>query len=149
MSDVFSSESQFHRAFENWLRQEKIVFVTTRMDKESTIQVGDPDYWLISSVRPALAIELKMEKGVLSKAQKQRHAELLESGITVHVLRSLQIAIETVYHWLSDVRAEAPRSSPHSLFITKVGDSGDHVVNAAGQVIRRATLTDVKTYERK
>lgn len=136
-----------HLPFKKFLETSRIPYTYHRPDMPTGATRGDADFILYRGSL-ALHIEFKDKETRISTDQKKRHAELAAAGVKVHILRSLQIAIETVYHWLSDVRTEAPTISPHSLFVMKVGDTGDHVVNSAGQVIRRATLTDVTTYPR-
>ena len=105
----FANESEFHRAFEKFLRSRGMVFVTSRMDKASTIACGDPDYLIVANSR-CLCLELKTEKGRLSPAQLARHAEYAANGTKVHVLRDLQSAIELVTHWHATL---PPGYDPH------------------------------------
>jgi hypothetical protein len=96
-----ASESEFHRAFEKWMRANGFLFITSRMDRASTIPVGDPDY-LIVAKGGVLPLELKMPKtGKLSPAQEARHLEYAATGTKVHVIRDLQTAIDLVTAWHS------------------------------------------------
>lgn len=136
-----------HKPFAAFLRSKELKFINPRPDRESTIGIGWPDFTILHPQRPAILIEFK-DKGKLSPAQKECHQSLAAAGYRVHVIRSLQIAIETVYHWLSDVRTEAPIATVGALLIKQIGDKGDYVVSGAGTPIRRATLSDLKMYQR-
>lgn len=100
MTEDFTSERDFHQAFEKWLKGEGLLFVTSRMDRATTQQVGEPDY-LVIELGHVLPLELKMEKGKLSTAQVFRHAEYAKASTLVHVARSLTAAIAVVTAWRS------------------------------------------------
>jgi hypothetical protein len=90
------TEKQFHRDFEKWLRERRIPFVTSRMDRRSTIGNGKPDY-CITFMNRCRYVELKTSKGRLSPAQVKEIEYIRRSGNTVEVARSLPEAIEAVH----------------------------------------------------
>lgn len=137
-----------HKPFMSFLRSKGLKFINARSDRESTIAAGWPDFTVIHPQRGTLLVEMK-DEGSLSPAQKKCHAELSAAGFHVHVIRKLQVAIETVYQWLSDVKPEAPRVAHSALFIALVPERGDFVMDKDGQPLRRATLEDFKKYQRK
>lgn len=99
MNGGFSNERQFHRAFEAWMKSQNILFITSRMDRATTQQCGEPDYLCFENGR-VLPLELKMPKtGKLSKDQVFRHAEYHKAGCRVFVVRELSAAIELVEAW--------------------------------------------------
>lgn len=153
MNDTFTTERDFHSAFEKWLRSEGILFVTSRMDRAATQEEGEPDYLIIRAGH-VLPIELKQPKtGRLSTAQVFRHSGYALAGTPVHVLKSLADAIELVCAWrdtlppISAPQNAAAAQHGHRLTIRQHGQNGDWVFDN-GQPLRRALLADLSVYPR-
>ncbi len=87
-------------AFDRWLRDEGYVFRRDRMDKATTCIRGWPDFEIIRNSR-VLFIELKTDKGRLSRDQVNLHKRLADVSTAVHVCRTLDAAIELVRTWES------------------------------------------------
>lgn len=94
------SERVIADAFDRWLRSEGILFRRDRMDKATTCMRGWPDFEIIAGGR-TLFIELKTEKGSLSRDQQSAHAKFSKAGYTVHVIRDIAAAVELVQQWRS------------------------------------------------
>jgi hypothetical protein len=96
-----TSEKQFHRDFEKWLRERQIPFVTARMDRRSTIGNGKPDY-CVTWMNRCVYVELKTDKGRLSPAQIKEIEYIRRSGNTVEVARGMAEATEAVNNILCE-----------------------------------------------
>lgn len=98
-----------HVPFARFLDDEGIPYSRARSDRESTIALGEPDFSLKYNDR-CLHIEFKTKAGKLSPAQVKRIAYLRGAGNTVLILRDLELAVETVSMWKTNLGA--PKSSP-------------------------------------
>lgn len=87
-----------HVPFARFLREKGIPFINPRPDVESTIAEGHPDFTLLC-LGKSLMIEFKTKDGTPSKIQNRRKAELEAAGNTVHLVRSLAVAVELVTAW--------------------------------------------------
>lgn len=104
--------ADLHVPFKRWLDSERILYITPRSDRESTIAEGWPDFTIMLAGR-VLLLEFKTDKGSLSPAQKMRHAECTLSGCTPVVCRSIQAAVEVVNAWRATV-GEVAQMSGHA-----------------------------------
>jgi hypothetical protein len=95
------TEKELHREFETYLRARRIPFVTSRMDRRSTIGNGKPDY-CVTWMNRCRYIELKTSKGRLSPAQVKEIEYIRRSGNTVEIARTLPEAIEAVRNILCE-----------------------------------------------
>lgn len=102
------SERDFADALDRWLRQEGMVFRRDRTDKKTTCIRGWPDFEIVARNR-VLLIEVKSEKGTLSRDQKNLHLRFQASGTTVHVCRRIEDAVQIVQEWRG---ALPPLSAP-------------------------------------
>lgn len=130
-----------HTPFAKWLRDEAIPFIRARDDTESTIAAGHPDFTLLCKGKQ-LMIEFKTKDGKTSKDQVDRKAELEKAGNTVHLVRSLPVAIELTTAWrgtLGEVLAMAPK--PESSLV-RFGHAIYRRVNGRLEHVRRATPAD-------
>lgn len=98
-----SEVQHLHEPFAKFLRDRKIPFVRARSDRESTIAIGHPDFTIIVN-GCCLLIEFKEKDGKLSPEQIARIAELAASGTKVHVIRSLDSALELFGAWVSTLK---------------------------------------------
>lgn len=102
------SERQIADSFDRWLRAEGLVFRRDRMDKATTCIRGWPDFEIIANGR-VLLIELKTEKGRLSRDQLNLHKRLSDTGTAVHVCRTIEAACLLVQQWVTTlIRADLP-----------------------------------------
>ncbi len=98
-----SEVSTLHDPFRQWLKRAGICYTYSRADRApGAVIPGDADFMIHRNGR-CLHIEMKLEKGVLSAAQKKRHAELFAAGCQVHVIRDLKKATELVVEWLDSM----------------------------------------------
>lgn len=94
------SERNIADAFDRWLRNEGLLFRRDRMDKATTCMRGWPDVEILAGGK-SLFIELKTDKGRLSRDQVNAHARFAKAGYTVFVMRDIGGAIDLVTQWLS------------------------------------------------
>lgn len=93
---IARNEREEQRVFSAWMHQERILFVNPRMDKESTIQPGHPDFSVFLNGGRTIFIEMKVEGGKLSPEQTGRLAQLREAGYLAEVCWSADEAIKLV-----------------------------------------------------
>lgn len=99
-----------HVPFRKWLSaQPGIAFTYHRPDLATGGTLGDADYVCYKDGR-CIHIEFKDKNTPISASQKTRHAELAAAGVKVHVIRSLDAAIELVNAWATGWTAEAQTS---------------------------------------
>jgi hypothetical protein len=91
-----------HEPFAEHLERNGIPFIRARSDRESTIQLGHPDFTIIAANR-VLMIEFKTKEGRLSKDQRDRIAALERAGNHVHVVRNLRIALDLLAAWMGSL----------------------------------------------
>lgn len=95
------TERGIHEAFIAWLRKLEIPYVYHRADKKSGIQSGWPDFTVLWCSH-CVCIEVKTEKGRLSKDQKRVIAFIRKSGNRVEVCRSCEQCVEAVKNILCE-----------------------------------------------
>jgi hypothetical protein len=88
-------EKEIHQAFEMWLRERQVPFITSRMDQKSTIAKGAPDY-CVTWMGRCLYIEVKTEKGRLRDNQAKAIDYIRRSGNRVEICRSVSECVEAV-----------------------------------------------------
>lgn len=95
------TERGIHEAFIAWLRKLEIPYVYHRADKKSGIQSGWPDFTVLWCSH-CVCIEVKTEKGRLSKDQKRVIAFIRKSGNRVEICRSCEQCVEAVKNILCE-----------------------------------------------
>lgn len=90
-----AAERDMHVEFIEWLRAREIFFIHSRMDRPSTIGVGDPDFVLLHGGK-GCAVEFKRPSKRLSQAQAERLAMLQRTGTPAIVAYSVEDAIAFV-----------------------------------------------------
>lgn len=110
------TESTIQDAFAKWLTGSGIQFRRDRMDRATTGTIGWPDFTIIIGNR-VLLIEMKTEKGAVSREQKELHERFKATGTTVHICRSADAAVELVTAWISmvPVKLEEPKEKLYKL----------------------------------
>lgn len=107
-----SEITTLHDPFARYLREQGIMFIRARSDRESTIAEGCQDFTLLRS-NSTLCVEFKTKEGKLSPAQREWHERMAATGTKVHVIRDLSQAIELVTAWQGTLGAvqsiDAPR----------------------------------------
>ena len=116
-----SEITDLHAPLARWLREQKLEYVRARSDRRSTIEAGWPDLTILHPQRFPLLIELKTDKGDLSRDQKETHARLRERGFRVHVIRELDKAILLIEAWRDGVGEQPPISSQRPKFVQWLG----------------------------
>lgn len=110
-----SGEMDMHGAFSKWLKENGIRYIHATFGKRSTMTKDWPDYTLIHCNR-ALLIELKTEKGALTKGQQELFAKIArESGTVVYICRSVEEAVNFARQWLGTLppmNAPKPEEKP-------------------------------------
>lgn len=113
------SEKSIHQAFEKWMRERNIIFITCRMDRASTIAKGMPDYLVVHEGR-CVFIEVKTTIGKISVAQQDMFIRIKANQTPCAVTRSVEECCQVVRHYLFDKppyasREEAASPLPESL----------------------------------
>ena len=88
-------ESKLSAAFATYLMQRGLPFIVSIPGRRATIAVGHPDYSIFWDSR-AIFVELKVEGGVLSQAQKDRMGVLVAAAMPCFVAWNLKDAIDFV-----------------------------------------------------
>lgn len=101
-----------HQPFRNWLRREKIPFIRARSDRKSTIALGAHDFTVLLPGNRFLAIEFKDGKNDLKKDQREWISHCAQAGVTVHVFRKIEDAVELVQEWRRSLPPPNPAPSP-------------------------------------
>ncbi len=141
-----------------WLKEQNILFIQARSDRESTIRKGWVDFTIFFpvTVQPQpLFLETKDKDTKITKDQLQVHEELRQAGYTVVIARSLASALEAIQTWQSTgiVRNAAlgPKAA-QEWAIAQDGTSGDFLFHRheGGKWTRnrRATIDDLAQYPR-
>ncbi len=91
-SGFSKNEAHQHELFAHYLAKEGLPFIHARMDRESTIQVGWPDFTIVYQGR-ALCIEFKHGKGKVKPEQTRWLETLNLTGTPAHVCRDIEDAI--------------------------------------------------------
>ena len=63
---------------------------------------GAPDLLMVAAGLPPLAIEMKTDSGVTSRAQNDCHTALKQRGVCVAICRSSNAAYDAMLKWLGD-----------------------------------------------
>lgn len=93
------SERELQDQFDAWLRERRVPFYRSRMDRATTGTLGWPDFTVVIAGR-ALLVETKDGKGKLSARQAKLHAELRRTGTTTHVCRDFHECVRVTEAWL-------------------------------------------------
>ena len=96
-----------HVPFREFLEREKFAHTYHRPDRATGATPGDADFILYCANR-VLMIEFKDKETKVSAAQVKRHAELAETGTTVHILRELPAAMALATEWRSMIGVVVP-----------------------------------------
>lgn len=143
-----------HRPLMKWLDDSGIPYVRARSDRESTIQLGHPDFSIFKN-GGVLFIEAKGKDTPISQDQKDRIELLTKAGNVVVIARSLASAVEAIQTWQSKgiVRnAALGPAKAQEWAIAQDGSNGDFLMHRheGGQWTRnrRATFDDVAKYPR-
>lgn len=118
------TERHLHELYAAYLRRENLMFIHARMDKESTIANGWPDFTVLHRGR-VLCIEMKYGKGTLSPEQIKTLNALNMDGTSAHVCRNVAEAIIITDKWTKgENHAGEPQYQPtHSdLRIFRLGN---------------------------
>ena len=147
------NERHQHELFIAYLRKSNIHFIHARMDKESTIAEGWPDFTLIHQGR-ALCIEFKFGKGICSPPQLKTLNDLNMSGTPAYVCRDIGDAIHVTAYWLEGVNIKPAEQATPIDSSLKVWDwNGKMMVvkkteNRGMNIIRAANAQDIATLDR-
>ena len=89
------TEREIHYDFKKWLREHRIPFVESRMDRKSTIAKAWPDFTVCFMSRVVL-IEVKSQIGRLRPDQVKMIEYIKRSGNKVEIARSVRECVEAV-----------------------------------------------------
>jgi len=147
------NERHQHELFSAYLRKSNIHFIHARMDKESTIAEGWPDFTLIHQGW-ALCIEFKFGKGQCSAAQLKTLNSLNMSGTPAHVCRDVIDAIRITAKWIEGENIKPAEQAKPIDSSLKVWDwNGKMMVvkqakNNGITCVRAANAQDIATLDR-
>lgn len=167
-------EQQIHSAFMVWLKKNGLYYVHSTFGKKATMTKDAPDFIILHCNR-ALMVECKTEKGGLTTGQKAMFEKLrAESGMVVHIARSVEQAVSAVEIWLGvEKRAVEPAepekvpsdpepaksvsatgvSAPHQFIGNLNGKDyvliGDSTPGGQATLLRTATAADLINFPRQ
>lgn len=142
------TEAAIHNGFIAYLRKNGLSYSHHRMDTESGIAVGFPDFCLVHCNR-ALLIEVKTPKGKLSPAQDEMIAKLAKNGTVTRVCRSVEDCVKTVEWWMGVISKDLPSSQ--EIGLTTGSDSsadGRSRVQTGGYVPAGQSLSEMQKADR-
>lgn len=94
------TEKQEHKDFSNWLKLNRVLSRSDRMDKRTSGTVGWPDYELFHQGK-VLFLEFKVAGNKLSLEQEAIISRLTGEGFIVAIPQSAAEAIRITRNWLN------------------------------------------------